>query len=165
MKYLASFHTTLKVSRYLFRALAVLLWLLIAFVSVFYIVNALHEREAEIHQELNLNADQAQRYIQRTADVMKELKYVAGNRLSAGDAVAQGQNGDMAVPNFEPLYPDSDCSAMSATWRNSLQSLAWFMRYWRENFFSASALYPLLLLGSGKLFLSHFWLRGGARVR
>ncbi len=58
--------------------------------------------EAEIHQELNLNADQAQRYIQRTADVMKELKYVAGNRLSAGDAVAQGQNGDMAVPNFEP---------------------------------------------------------------
>ncbi|WP_373408235.1 hypothetical protein [Klebsiella pneumoniae] len=62
MKYLASFHTTLKVSRYLFRALAVLLWLLIAFVSVFYIVNALHEREAEIHQELNLNADQAQRY-------------------------------------------------------------------------------------------------------
>ena len=84
MKYLASFHTTLKVSRYLFRALAVLLWLLIAFVSVFYIVNALHEREAEIHQELNLNADQAQRYIQRTADVMKELKYVAGNRLSAG---------------------------------------------------------------------------------
>ncbi|MCS5808970.1 hypothetical protein LNO89_25695 [Klebsiella pneumoniae subsp. pneumoniae] len=51
--------TTLKVSRYLFRALAVLLWLLIAFVSVFYIVNALHEREAEIHQELNLNADQA----------------------------------------------------------------------------------------------------------
>ena len=68
MKYLASFHTTLKVSRYLFRALAVLLWLLIAFVSVFYIVNALHEREAEIHQELNLNADQAQRYIQRTAE-------------------------------------------------------------------------------------------------
>ena len=67
MKYLASFHTTLKVSRYLFRALAVLLWLLIAFVSVFYIVNALHEREAEIHQELNLNADQAQRFIQRTA--------------------------------------------------------------------------------------------------
>ena len=106
MKYLASFHTTLKVSRYLFRALAVLLWLLIAFVSVFYIVNALHEREAEIHQELNLNADQAQRYIQRTADVMKELKYVAGNRLSAGAAVAQGQTGAMAVcPTLNPCTP------------------------------------------------------------
>ncbi|MCP5716451.1 hypothetical protein NL319_28410, partial [Klebsiella pneumoniae] len=82
-------------------------------------------REAEIHQELNLNADQAQRYIQRTADVIKELKYVAGNRLSAGDAVAQGQSGDIAIPSFEPLYPDSYCSAMSSAWRNSLQSLAW----------------------------------------
>ncbi|HGL3908692.1 TPA: two-component system sensor histidine kinase RcsC [Klebsiella pneumoniae] len=159
MKYLASFHTTLKVSRYLFRALAVLLWLLIAFVSVFYIVNALHEREAEIHQELNLNADQAQRYIQRTADVMKELKYVAGNRLSAGDAVAQGQNGDMAVPNFEPLYPDSDCSAMSATWRNSLQSLAWFMRYWRDNFTAAYDLNRIFLIGSDNLCMANFGLR------
>lgn len=159
MKYLASFHTTLKVSRYLFRALAVLLWLLIAFVSVFYIVNALHEREAEIHQELNLNADQAQRYIQRTADVIKELKYVAGNRLSAGDAVAQGQNGDIAVPNFEPLYPDSDCSAMSSTWRNSLQSLAWFMRYWRDNFTAAYDLNRIFLIGSDNLCMANFGLR------
>ncbi len=79
-----------------------MLWLLIAFVSVFYIVNALHEREAEIHQELNLNADQAQRYIQRTADVMKELKYVAGNRLSAGDAVAQGQTAIWRCPTLNP---------------------------------------------------------------
>jgi two-component system capsular synthesis sensor histidine kinase RcsC len=112
LKYLASFHTTLKVSRYLFRALAVLLWLLIAFVSVFYIVNALHEREAEIHQELNLNADQAQRYIQRTADVIKELKYVAGNRLRQGGGSARAKR-RYRDPNFEPLYPDSDCSAMS----------------------------------------------------
>ncbi|VTN10508.1 Sensor kinase protein RcsC [Raoultella terrigena] len=50
-----------------------------------------------------------------------------------GDA-SPVQNGDIAVPDFEPLYPDSDCGAMSGTWRNSLQSLAWFMRYWRDNF-------------------------------
>ncbi|WP_148872562.1 hypothetical protein, partial [Serratia marcescens] len=48
LKYLVSFRTTLKVSRYLFRALALLLWLLIAFASVFYIVNALRNKEAEI---------------------------------------------------------------------------------------------------------------------
>ncbi|MCS6057251.1 hypothetical protein LNO36_20670 [Klebsiella variicola subsp. variicola] len=126
---------------------------------MFYIVNALHEREAEIHQELNLNADQAQRYIQRTADVIKELKYVAGNRLSAGDAVAQGQNGDIAVPNFEPLYPDSDCSAMSSTWRNSLQSLAWFMRYWRDNFTAAYDLNRIFLIGSDNLCMANFGLR------
>lgn len=83
MKYLASFRTTLKASRYMFRALALVLWLLIAFSSVFYIVNALHQRESEIRQEFNLSSDQAQRFIQRTSDVMKELKYIAENRLSA----------------------------------------------------------------------------------
>lgn len=82
MKYLASFRTTLKASRYMFRALALVLWLLIAFSSVFYIVNALHQRESEIRQEFNLSSDQAQRFIQRTSDVMKELKYIAENRLS-----------------------------------------------------------------------------------
>ena len=53
------------------------------FSSVFYIVNALHQRESEIRQEFNLSSDQAQRFIQRTSDVMKELKRIAENRLSA----------------------------------------------------------------------------------
>ncbi|WP_256738393.1 hypothetical protein, partial [Cronobacter sakazakii] len=69
MKYFVSFRSTLKVSRYLFRALALLLWLLIALFSVFYIVSALHVKESEIRQEFNLSYDQAQRYIQRTSDV------------------------------------------------------------------------------------------------
>lgn len=161
MKYLASFHTTLKVSRYLFRALAVLLWMLIAFVSVFYIVNALHNRESEIRQEFNLNADQAQRYIQRTADVIKELKYVAGNRPTSGDegGATPAPGGNIAVPDFEPLYPDSDCGTMGATWRNSLQSLAWFMRYWRDNFSAAYDLNRIFLIGSDNLCMANFGLR------
>ncbi|HAT1608921.1 TPA: two-component system sensor histidine kinase RcsC [Raoultella planticola] len=161
MKYLASFHTTLKVSRYLFRALAVLLWMLIAFVSVFYIVNALHDRESEIRQEFNLNADQAQRYIQRTADVIKELKYVAGNRPTSGDegGATPAPGGNIAVPDFEPLYPDSDCGTMGATWRNSLQSLAWFMRYWRDNFSAAYDLNRIFLIGSDNLCMANFGLR------
>ena len=161
MKYLASFHTTLKVSRYLFRALAVLLWMLIAFVSVFYIVNALHDRESEIRQEFNLNADQAQRYIQRTADVIKELKYVAGNRPSGGGegGATAVPNGNIAVPDFEPLYADSDCGAMGATWRNSLQSLAWFMRYWRDNFSATYDLNRIFLIGSDNLCMANFGLR------
>ncbi|VDZ77865.1 sensor protein RcsC [Salmonella bongori] len=102
LKYLASFRTTLKVSRYLFRALALLIWLLIAFVSVFYIVNALHQRESEIRQEFNLSSDQAQRFIQRTSDVMKELKYIAENRLTAENGVMSSRARDdkMVVPDF-----------------------------------------------------------------
>lgn len=161
MKYLASVHSTLKVSRYLFRALALLIWFLIAFASVFYIVNALHQRESEIHQELNLSSDQAQRYIQRTSDVIKELKYIAENRLSAENGVMSLRSRDdkTVVPNFEPLFADSDCSVMGNAWRGSLESLAWFMRYWRDNFSAAYDLNRVFLIGSDNLCMANFGLR------
>ncbi|EMB1382585.1 two-component system sensor histidine kinase RcsC [Escherichia coli] len=161
MKYLASFRTTLKASRYMFRTLALVLWLLIAFSSVFYIVNALHQRESEIRQEFNLSSDQAQRFIQRTSDVMKELKYIAENRLSAENGVLspRGRETQADVPAFEPLFADSDCSAMSNTWRGSLESLAWFMRYWRDNFSAAYDLNRVFLIGSDNLCMANFGLR------
>ncbi len=40
---------------------------------------------------------------------------------------------------------------MSAAWRNSLQSLAWFMRYWRDNFTAAYDLNRIFLIGSDNL--------------
>lgn len=161
MKYLVSFRTTLKVSRYLFRALALLIWVLIALFSVFYIVNALHQKESEIRQEFNLSYNQSQRYIQRTADVMKELKYIAENRLTAENGVlaSRGRDSKTEVPNFEPLFPDSDCSAMGSAWRGSLESLAWFMRYWRDNFSAAYDLNRVFLIGSENLCMANFGLR------
>ncbi|KGB00482.1 two-component system sensor histidine kinase RcsC [Enterobacteriaceae bacterium RIT814] len=161
MKYLVSFRTTLKVSRYLFRALALLLWLLIALFSVFYIVNALHQKESEIRQEFNLSSDQAQRYIQRTSDVMKELKYIAENRLTAENGImaSRGRDSKAEVPDFEPLFPDSDCSTMGSAWRGSLESLAWFMRYWRDNFSAAYDLNRVFLIGSDNLCMADFGLR------
>lgn len=161
MKYLVSFRTTLKVSRYLFRALALLLWLLIVLCSVFYIVNALHQKESEIRKEFNLSSDQAQRYIQRTSDVMKELKYIAENRLTAENGImaSRTQTAQNDVPDFQPLFPDSDCSAMGNAWRGSLESLAWFMRYWRDNFSAAYDLNRVFLIGSENLCMADFGLR------
>jgi len=161
LKYLVSFRTTLKVSRYLFRALALLLWLLVALFSVFYIVNTLHQKESEIRQEFNLSSDQAQRYIQRTSDVMKELKYIAENRLTAENGImaSRGRDEKSEVPDFEPLFPDSDCSAMGNSWRGSLESLAWFMRYWRDNFSAAYDLNRVFLIGSENLCMADFGLR------
>ena len=161
MKYLVSFRTTLKVSRYLFRALALLLWLLIVLCSVFYIVNALHQKESEIRKEFNLSSDQAQRYIQRTSDVIKELKYIAENRLTAENGImaSRTQTAQNDVPDFQPLFPDSDCSAMGNAWRGSLESLAWFMRYWRDNFSAAYDLNRVFLIGSENLCMADFGLR------
>jgi len=161
LKYLVSFRSTLKVSRYLFRALALVLWLLIALFSVFYIVTALRDKEAEIRQEINISADQAQRYIQRTSDVMKELKYIAENRLTAENGIlaTRGLNARNDVPEFQPLFPDSDCSRMGTAWRGSLESLAWFMRYWRDNFSAAYDLNRVFLIGNENLCVADFGLR------
>jgi len=161
LKYLVSFRTTLKVSRYLFRALALLLWLLIALISVFYIVNALHQKESEIRQEFNLNSDQAQRYFQRTSDVIKELKYIAENRLTAVNGVLPGglAKDSAEIPDFEPLFSDSDCGTLDTTWRGPLESLAWFLRYWRENFSATYDLNRVFLIGSENLCMANFGLR------
>lgn len=161
MKYLVSFRTTLKVSRYLFRALALLLWLLIALISGFYIVNALHQKESEIRQEFNLNTDQAQRYFQRTSDVIKELKYIAENRLNVPNGVLPlGATHDSAdIPDFEPLFADSECGTLDTTWRGPLESLSWFLRYWRENFSAAYDLNRVFLIGSDNLCMANFGLR------
>lgn len=157
MKYLVSFRTTLKVSRYLFRALALLVWLLIAIISAFYIVSVLHSKEEQLHQELNLSYDQSQRYIQRTADVLKELKYIAENRLSAESGIHQSEG--VAAPGFEPLFPDADCAAQDDAWRESLGSLAWFMRYWRESFAPAYDLNRVFLTGGDNQCMANFGLR------
>ncbi|WP_044172904.1 two-component system sensor histidine kinase RcsC [Phytobacter massiliensis] len=161
MKYLVSFRNTLKVSRYLFRALALVLWLLIALFSVFYIATALRDKEMEIRQEINISADQAQRYIQRTSDVMKELKYIAENRLTAENGIlaSRSLSSKNDVPEFQPLFPDSDCSRMDGAWRGSLESLAWFMRYWRDNFSAAYDLNRVFLIGSENLCVADFGLR------
>ncbi|SUH30771.1 sensor protein RcsC [Salmonella enterica subsp. enterica] len=128
---------------------------------MFYIVNALHQRESEIRQEFNLSSDQAQRFIQRTSDVMKELKYIAENRLTAENGVMSSRARDdkMVVPDFEPLFADSDCAAMGSAWRGSLESLAWFMRYWRDNFSAAYDLNRVFLIGSDNLCMANFGLR------
>jgi two-component system capsular synthesis sensor histidine kinase RcsC len=48
---------------------------------------------------------------------------------------------------------------MGSTWRGSLESLAWFMRYWRDNFSAAYDLNRVFLIGSDNLCMADFGLR------
>ncbi|HBV38643.1 MAG TPA: two-component system sensor histidine kinase/response regulator, partial [Erwinia sp.] len=160
MKYLVSFRTTLRISRYLFRALALMLWTLGALLTTFYIISVLHEKEAQVRQEFNASFEQAQWYVRHSADVTRELKYIAENRLNAS---ANGLNvlngvfpGKTAPPQFYPLYSDSDCSAMSDVWRNSLESLSYFLHYWKANFASAYDLNRVFFIGGESLCMADF---------
>ncbi len=159
LKYFVSFRSTLKVSRYLFRALALLVWLLIVILSVFFIVNSLHEKESAVHQEFNLSFDQAQRYTQRTSDVLKELKYIAENRLESGVLLQVDQQTRLEIPEFSPLFSDSDCSALSSNWHGPLQAMTQFLRYWRENYAAAYDLNRVFMIGGDDMCIADFGIR------
>ncbi|MTD28662.1 two-component system sensor histidine kinase RcsC [Erwinia sorbitola] len=160
MKYLVSFRTTLKISRYLFRALALMLWTLGALLTTFYIINVIHQRESQVRQEFNTSYDQAQWYVRHSADVMRELKFIAENRLNNVSGNPETLNGvfsgKVSPPQFYPLYADSDCSAMSNTWRNALEPLSYFLNYWKDNFASAYELNRVFFVGGDSSCLADF---------
>lgn len=162
LKYLVSFRTTLRISRYLFRALALMLWTLGALLTAFYIVNVLHEREAQIQQEFNAGYDRTQWYIRHSSDMTRELKYIAENRLNASssgsglDMLSNAFSGKVTPPQFYPLSSGSDCSAMSNKWRSSLESLNYFLHYWKENFATAYDLNRVFFIGGDSQCLANF---------
>lgn len=137
-----------------------MLWTLGALLTTFYIVSVLHEKENQVRQEFNANFEQAQWYIRHSAGVSRELKYIAENRLNAtanGLDVLNGLfPGKVALPQFYPLYADSDCSVMSNNWRSSLESLSYFLHYWKENFSSAYELNRVFFVGGESLCLADF---------
>lgn len=137
-----------------------MLWTLGALLTTFYIINVLHEKETQVRQEFNANFEQAQWYVRHSADITRELKYIAENRLNASanglDVLNGVFPGKTALPQFYPLYSDSDCSAMSDTWRNSLESLSYFLRYWKENFATAYELNRVFFIGGESLCLADF---------
>lgn len=160
MKYLVSFRTTLRISRYLFRALALLLWSLGALLTTFYIINVLHEKENAVRQEFATNYGQAEWYVRHSADVMRELKYITENRLTSSASGLDVLNGiptsKGTLPQFTPLFSDGDCTSMSSTWRNSLDSLSYYINYWKSNFASAYELNRVFFIGGENQCLADF---------
>ncbi|MEY1549488.1 hypothetical protein AB7Z54_22260, partial [Providencia manganoxydans] len=55
MRYLSSFKTSLKISRYLFRALGIMLWAMGALLTMFYLINIFNDTKSDIRQEYSNN--------------------------------------------------------------------------------------------------------------
>ncbi|HAK34666.1 MAG TPA: two-component system sensor histidine kinase/response regulator, partial [Pantoea sp.] len=160
MKYLVSFRTTLRISRYLFRALALLLWTLGAVLTTFFIISVLHDKESSVRQEFASNYGQAEWYVRHSADIMRELKYITENRLTSASSGLDMINGVLpgksTLPQFTPLFSDGDCSSMSNTWRNSLDSRSYYINYWKSNFASTYELNRVFFIGGESQCLADF---------
>nr|WP_113864719.1 two-component system sensor histidine kinase RcsC [Brenneria salicis]NMN92295.1 two-component system capsular synthesis sensor histidine kinase RcsC [Brenneria salicis ATCC 15712 = DSM 30166] len=159
MKYLASFHTTLKVSRYLFRVLAIMLWALGALISVFYISNALNKKESELRQEYNLSFDQSQGYIRHAADIVRELKYLAANRLvGTPEKSARPIKEDSGLSIYS-LASGADCFTDNGGTYHPLESLSDFFNGWRENFSAVYDLNRVFFVGGDQQCMVDFGIR------
>ncbi|PWC21342.1 two-component system sensor histidine kinase RcsC [Brenneria roseae subsp. roseae] len=157
MKYLASFHTTLKVSRYLFRVLAIMLWVLGALISVFYISNVLNEKESDLRQEYNLSFDQSQGYIRHAADIVRELKYLAANHLASPAEKPDSPIDKEPGLSVYPILPGADC--YDGDHNHSLVSLSDFFDGWRENFSAVYDLNRVFFVGGDQQCMVDFGIR------
>lgn len=160
MKYLVSFRTTLRISRYLFRALALLIWLLGAVLTSFHIINVLHEKENQVRQEFSSNYGLTEWYVRHSADMLRELKFITENRLTNAnnglDVLTGMMPGKSTQPQFTPLFSDGDCTSMSKAWRSSLDSLSYYINYWKSNFASSYELNRMFFIGGENQCLADF---------
>ncbi|MEG3135040.1 two-component system sensor histidine kinase RcsC [Rouxiella sp. T17] len=160
MKYLTSFRTTLRISRYLFRVLAIMLWSLGALLTTFYVLNIFHNKEAEIREEDNLHYNQAQAYIKNTADVVRSVRTMAEKRLSDSMNGLDIINGVLSTKNVDPtfhsLFPESNCAELTDSNRNALTSLGNMIHYWKDNFSDDYSLKRIFYIGGDNLCLVDF---------
>ncbi|MEH0832238.1 two-component system sensor histidine kinase RcsC [Pectobacterium cacticida] len=139
MSRLASFHTTLKVSRYLFRVLAVMLWVLGALISIFYLTHELNKKESELRQAFNLSFDQSQGYVRHVSDIVRELKSLAAHRLVLAQQETMPTMGEDPQASMHALVPGAICSSQHSGSTMPLL-LGRFLHDWQDNF---SAIYDL----------------------
>lgn len=159
MKYLVSFHTTLRVSRYLFRVLALLLWLLGGLLTAFYLLNVLHEKESDIREQLSGNFSQAAWYVAHSNEAMRELKYITEGQLNntATESAFTLSSGNKDYsPQYTPLFNDGDCSTINPQWRSTLSTLGGFIHYWESQYVSSYEMSRIFLLNNGSNCLATF---------
>ncbi len=137
-----------------------MLWTLGVLLTTFYVLNIFHNKESEIRDEDNLNYDLAQSYIKNSNDVMHSIKFMAENRLSASVNGLDIINGIISTKNTAPsylsLFPESDCSQINDSYRNSLASLGNMIHYWKDNFSDAYDLNRVFLISGESLCLVDF---------
>lgn len=165
MNYFVSFLTALKVSRYLFRVLVFVLWLISILLSAFYITTALRSEESSVRLTFNLNYDQALRYIQHTNDRLKELKYITENQLSGNVLPSQSlrpqrpanqANSRLNTSALVPLIPYAKCDALAKNWRTTLHSVVTSLHNWSNNFFTTYDINHLFLIDINQLCMVDF---------
>ncbi|MDE1482804.1 two-component system sensor histidine kinase RcsC [Xenorhabdus bovienii] len=161
MRYLSSFRTSLKISRYLFRVLGFMLWALGALLTSFYLVNIFNEVKSDIRQEYNTNYDTMFSYIRHTTNTLRDIQYMTEKHLS------QKNEKDLTITlpynnpafSYTPLNMNSDCDLLRKSTHNYLDSLNNLILFWKDNIAAPRGLNQIFLVGTQSMCMVSFSVR------
>ncbi|MDC9580602.1 two-component system sensor histidine kinase RcsC [Xenorhabdus sp. PR6a] len=158
MRYLSSFRTSLKISRYLFRVLGFMLWALGALLTSFYITNLFNALKSDIRQEYNTNYDIAFSHIRHIANILRDFQFMAEKHLSQENDKKQTivpHNND--ILSYIPLNENSDCELLRKTSNTNLYSLDQLIAFWRGNIAAIRSVNQAFFIGvQSKCMVSFF---------
>lgn len=129
----------------------------------------LTKKKADIRQEYNNNFGLAQNYIRHSAEIIRDIKYMAENRLdknaSDTDATSGMVMNKKAVPQYYPLNSDSGCTTASTSNQASVNTLSNLIWYWKENFTAAYDLNRVFFIGTDTLCMVDFDIRNAPSLQ
>lgn len=167
MKYLSSFRTTLRVSRYLLRTLAIVLWLASVLLTTLYLLDKLHQRESDVRYEFNQGFEQVQGVITRATQTIRDIHYIAENRLSHQREVNSNnvdrpflaKTAERSLPPIIPLQSNRECRNLSENFQQALLTTGGFINYWKENFVAAYDINRVFFIDMDSHCLADFTMR------
>ncbi|MDX7991856.1 two-component system sensor histidine kinase RcsC [Xenorhabdus littoralis] len=158
MRYLSSFRTSLKISRYLFRVLGFMLWALGALLTIFYLSNLFNEVKSDIRQEYNTNYDSTFSYMRHMTTTLRDIQYIAEKNLSQKNekdlTITQPYNN--SVFSYMPLNASSECDLLRQSTHSNLDSLNQLISFWQNNIAAIGEVNQIFFIGTQSMCMANF---------
>ncbi|MBD2804250.1 two-component system sensor histidine kinase RcsC [Xenorhabdus sp. ZM] len=135
MRYLSSFRTSLKISRYLFRVLGFMIWALGALLTSFYLYNLFNTTKANISDEYNLDYNVANDFMRNMLASLRDIKYITEKYLSPGyeKEIIIAKKYNNPPFSYIPLNSNSNCELLRENSHHNLDSLDQLVSFWKNN--------------------------------
>ncbi|HDU8566066.1 two-component system sensor histidine kinase RcsC [Morganella morganii] len=162
MRYFSSFQTSLKISRYLFRIVGVMLWGLGALVTVFYLLNIYNGMRNDIRQQYYSDYDALLAYFRQSTDMTRDIRYM-NERFVENKEVRPGEPADRTTDGFfidyRALNTKGDCAAFRTGSGPYIIAFKDLLTYWQNNIAAPMGLNQVFLVGSKTLCMVSFPIR------
>ncbi|QAV21887.1 two-component system sensor histidine kinase RcsC [Proteus hauseri] len=161
MRYLSSFKTSLKISRYLFRILGVMLWAMGALLTMFYLINIFNDTKSDIRQEYSNNYTNLLGFFRQTSGTIRDLQYLAERHQEQLNLNPNIKN----LPFYEgafslhKLNDTADCELFKGQTNNYFRSFNSILYYWKDNTPALQGINQVFMVGSHSMCMINFPLR------